>query len=76
MLGHGMRIVVIGLALGLVLSLIAARWLDAILFQVAPNDPFTFFACAAMLAGVALAAILGPARRAASIDPAAAIRHE
>ena len=50
--------------------------LSSVLFDVAPGDPVTFVAAAAVLAAVALAACLAPARRAALMDPLAALRHE
>jgi len=52
------------------------RLLEGILYQVTTTDPLTFAAVAAILAGVATAACFEPARKAMSIDPMEALRHE
>jgi putative ABC transport system permease protein len=71
-----MRLVGIGLLVGAVASLGAGRLLRSQLLGVSPYDPATLLAVAALLAGVALAATLLPARRAARVDPIVALRHE
>jgi ABC-type antimicrobial peptide transport system permease subunit len=55
---------------------VLTRWLATLLFEVAPADPATSVAVAVLLASVALAATAIPARRAASLDPMAALRTE
>jgi putative ABC transport system permease protein len=65
----GMRIALIGLAVGLVLAAIEVRWLQAMLFGVRATDPATFAAVAAGLLGVAYLACWWPGRRAARISP-------
>lgn len=75
-IGSGLRPVAIGAAIGIAGALVAGRVLGSILFHVKPDDPATFVMIAGLLALVAVAACLGPARRAASIDPAAALRSE
>jgi putative ABC transport system permease protein len=65
-----------GLGIGLAASLVLTRWLATLLFEVAPADPVTSVAVAVLLASVALAATAIPARRAASLDPMAALRTE
>jgi putative ABC transport system permease protein len=75
-LGEGMRIVVIGLASGLVGAAIVSRIFRSMLFDVAPADPITYFAVSAILAGVAIFACYIPARRATRIDPLVALREE
>jgi putative ABC transport system permease protein len=65
-----------GLGIGLAASLVLTRWLATLLFEVAPADPATSVAVAVLLASVALAATAVPARRAASLDPMAALRTE
>jgi len=72
--GEGMRLVGIGMAAGLALSLLATQALKPFLFGVSPLDPVTFVVIGATLASVALFASYLPARRAASADPASSLR--
>lgn len=74
-LGDGMRTVALGLALGVALGLPGARLLAAFLFDIAPYDPMTFIAVAALILSVGLLANYLPARRAAAVDPNIAL-HE
>jgi hypothetical protein len=73
-LRHALWIVVPGLVLGLGASLTGARLLSAFLFGVGPYDPGSFVAVAIFVLAIAAVACLVPARRAASIDPASALR--
>lgn len=66
--------VVLGLGLGLAFAL--TRFLRTMLFEVAPTDPATYIAIVAVLAGAALVASWIPARAAAGVDPAIALRRE
>jgi predicted permease len=75
-LGEGMRIVVIGLASGLVAAAIMTRFFRSMLFNVAPADPMTYLSVSAILAAVALLACYIPARRATRVDPLLALREE
>jgi putative ABC transport system permease protein len=75
-LGEGMRIVVIGLASGLVGAAIVTRLFRSVLFNVAPADPITFLSVSSILAAVALFACYIPAQRATRVDPLAALREE
>jgi predicted permease len=75
-LGEGMRVVVIGLASGLVGAAIMTRFFRSMLFNVAPTDPTTFLSISAILAAVALFACYIPARRATRVDPLVALREE
>ena len=68
-LGQGLRLVAIGLAIGGVAALLLARSIDALLFEIRPTDASTYVAVAIVLAAVALVACLLPARRASSVDP-------
>jgi predicted permease len=73
-LGEGMRLVLIGAAIGLAGALVSTRWLSSQLFGVRPSDPLTFAAVCVLLTGVAALACLIPARRAMRVDPAVALR--
>ena len=75
-LGEGMKIVVIGLASGLVGAAIVSRVFRSMLFNVAPADPVTYVSVSAILAGVALFACYIPAQRATRVDPLVALREE
>jgi putative ABC transport system permease protein len=75
-LGQGLRLTSIGLALGLPGALAATRIIRSLLYEVSPTDPLTFVSVAVLLAGVALLASYVPARRAARIDPMVALRYE
>jgi ABC-type antimicrobial peptide transport system permease subunit len=66
----------IGLVLGLVGALASTRLLQSFLFGVSAVDPLTFAGAAVLLLLVTAAAAYLPARRAASIDPIAALRDE
>ena len=74
--GEGVRLIVLGGALGLIAALGAAQMLKSLLFQVGPRDPISFFAVALLLGIVALLATLIPARSAMKTDPMAALRCE
>lgn len=72
--GEGMRIVAIAVAIGLVASFGATRLLRSQLFGVGPTDVLTFSIVTALLAGVAMLACYLPARRASRVDPMVALR--
>ena len=72
--GRGVRVVVVGLALGALLSWSAGRLLTSFIYQVTPTDPWTYAAAALTLLAAAVAASLLPARRAAAVDPAEVLR--
>ena len=72
--GEGMRLVGVGMAIGLALALLATQALKPFLFGVSPFDPVTIVAIGGTLASVALLASYLPARRAASADPAISLR--
>jgi putative ABC transport system permease protein len=75
-LGEGMRMVVVGLAAGLVGAGIMTRFFRSMLFDVGPADPTTFLSVSAILAGVALFACYIPAQRATRVEPLVALREE
>lgn len=73
-LGQAMRLVLAGLALGLVGAHLLARLMTGLLFEVRATDPPTFLAMSVVLVAVALLASFVPARRATAVDPMAALR--
>ncbi len=73
-LAQGARLVGPGLVLGLAGALLLTRFLDAFLFGVAPTDPVTFLAVAALLGAASFAATLLPARAASRVDPVEVLR--
>lgn len=72
--GEGMRLVGVGLILGLLASLGLMRLLSSLLFGIGANDPLTFLAHSLALAFVALLACIVPARRASLVNPIDALR--
>jgi predicted permease len=74
--GHGMRLALIGLLLGSVTAFFAARAMTTLLFGIRPSDPLTYIGIAVVLGLAALAACYIPARRATSVDPMVALRYE
>jgi len=75
-LRRGLALAGMGIALGLVISAGANRFLASLLFGVAPTDPLTYAAVAALLLAVSLLACYLPARRATRVDPTVAMRAE
>jgi putative ABC transport system permease protein len=73
-LGQGMRLVALGLAIGLGCAFVLSRLFASLLFETTPTDPPTYLAVAAVLALVAAVACFVPARRATSVDPMVALR--
>jgi predicted permease len=75
-MGRGIALVLIGIALGTAAALTLARLMATLMFEVSPTDPLTFTAAAALLVAVAMVASLAPAARASRIDPAVTLRDE
>ena len=75
-LGQGLALASIGLALGLAASIAGTRLLKSMLFEVQPNDPLVYVAVAVLLGVAALVASYVPARRAMKVDPMVALRYE
>jgi putative ABC transport system permease protein len=75
-IGEGVLLAVIGVAVGLVGSFLLTRFLNTMLFGITPTDPVTFASISGLLILVALLASYIPARRATKVDPAIALRQE
>jgi putative ABC transport system permease protein len=75
-LGGTLRIIAVGVVLGIAGGITIARMMDSILFDVSAVDPITYLAVTALLAASGLAASYLPARRAVSIDPVSVLNRE
>ncbi len=75
-LGHGRRLTLLGIALGIVGALAVSRLMQQVLFEVDPADPLIYVALSVTLLVVAECASWFPARRATRIDPVIALRTE
>lgn len=74
MIVQGTKPAAVGLAIGVVVSLLTTRMLSGLLFEVSPRDPVTFAGVLVFLISVVLLASYVPARRAASVDPQVVLR--
>jgi len=75
-LGHGLRMALAGVAIGLLAAFFLTRLMTKMLFGVSATDPLTFAAIALLLTCIALFACYIPARRATKVDPLDALRTE
>jgi putative ABC transport system permease protein len=74
--GEGVRMMLLGIAFGLVGAFIVARALAGLLFGIAATDPLTFVGVTLLLFALAMLACYLPARRATKIDPMIALRND
>jgi ABC-type antimicrobial peptide transport system permease subunit len=72
---YGLTLTSAGLAIGLLLALLLTQTLASFLYGVRPLDPITFVAVPGFTLAVAVLACIGPAWRAACVDPVEALRH-
>jgi len=75
-LSQGLRVVAIGLVIGLAVAFVGTQLLSSLLYEVSPTDPLTFVVTSVIFAMVAFAATYVPARRAARLDPIRLLRQE
>ncbi len=75
-IGQGIRLALIGVAIGIAGALGLTRFLSGLLYGVKPGDPLTLVVVSAILIAVALFACYIPARRAANVDPLEALKYE
>ena len=75
-LGKGLRLIGLGIVLGVIASVGLTRLVASQFWGVSPNDPVTFFGVILVLIAVGLAACLVPARRATQVSPLIALRYE
>ena len=75
-LSEGVKMALVGVAIGLVAAAGVTRLMSRLLYGISATDPLTFAGVALLLAAVALAASWLPARRAMRVDPIVALRHE
>jgi predicted permease len=75
-LGETLRLVGIGVVIGLGAALVATRWVKSLIFGLQPHDPLTIGLAVLLLLAVAAVAGYLPARRASRVDPMVALRHD
>jgi ABC-type antimicrobial peptide transport system permease subunit len=71
---QSVRLAVVGALIGVVFALASMRLLRSLLFEVRPTDPLTLIGTCVVLLVIAVLASVGPARRAAGVDPVDAMR--
>lgn len=71
-----LRMVLIGVLVGIPVSLAASRWIASFLYGIKAQDPLTYFAIAALVVGAGFAAAYVPSRRASNVDPMVVLRYD
>jgi ABC-type antimicrobial peptide transport system permease subunit len=74
--GQGLRLTLLGAAIGFLISLAVTRVMAGMLYGVKPTDPVTLVSVSLLLTAVAVLACYIPARRATKVDPMVALRYE
>jgi putative ABC transport system permease protein len=75
-LGHGLRLAMGGICIGVILALVLSRLISALLFGTSPTDAMTYVGAAALLTTITVLASALPALRASRVDPLTALRDE
>jgi predicted permease len=76
MIAQGMRVILLGIGLGLAGAFALSKTVETFLYHTAPTDPLTYAAVSLLLGAIAFAAVYVPARRATKVDPMIALRYE
>ncbi|MGE0882125.1 MAG: ABC transporter permease [Blastocatellales bacterium] len=75
-MSQGLKLMMIGLVVGIAGAFIVTRWLSSMLYEINPSDPLTYAVITALLIITTLLACWIPARRATKVDPMVALRYE
>jgi ABC-type antimicrobial peptide transport system permease subunit len=75
-LGHALRLAVLGTACGLLAAYFLSNFLRSLLFGITIHDPLTYFVAPPLMLGIALLAGYWPARHASTVSPTISLRYE